>query len=165
MIQPLRTTLSRLRGLGVGLAIDDFGTGYSSLNRLHELPLTVLKIDREFVRAMSSGQGGEKVINAIIALAQSLGLTVIAEGASQVREVRRLLDFGCRYVQGFYFSQAVAYDAALHLLRQPVQSLGERFREVTAVWLAPVAQAADQRQAQAAGRSKVSRIGRWFGLH
>jgi len=165
MIQPLRNTLARLRGLGVGLAIDDFGTGYSSLNRLHELPLTVLKIDREFVRAMSSGQGGEKVINAIIALAQSLGLTVIAEGASQVREVRRLLDFGCRYVQGFYFSQAVAYDAALHLLRQPVQSLGERFREVTAVWLAPVAQAADQRQAQSAGRSKVSRIGKWFGLH
>ena len=166
MIQPLRATLARLRGLGVGLAIDDFGTGYSSLNRLHELPLTVLKIDREFVRAMSSGQGGEKVINAIIALAQSLGLTVIAEGASQAREVRRLLDFGCRYVQGFYFSQAVPFEAALHLLRQPVQSMGDRFREVTAVWLAPVAQAADLRQAQAAGRQRAtSRIGKWFGLH
>jgi diguanylate cyclase (GGDEF)-like protein/PAS domain S-box-containing protein len=166
MIQPLRTTLARLRGLGVGLAIDDFGTGYSSLNRLHELPLTVLKIDREFVRAMSSGQGGEKVINAIIALAQSLGLTVIAEGASQVREVRRLLDFGCRYVQGFYFSQAVPFEAALELLRKPVQQLGDRFRDVTAAWLQPVAQEADLRQQQAAvGRSKISRIGKWFGLH
>jgi diguanylate cyclase (GGDEF)-like protein/PAS domain S-box-containing protein len=165
MIQPLRNTLSRLRGLGVGLAIDDFGTGYSSLNRLHELPLTVLKIDREFVRAMSSGQGGEKVINAIIALAQSLGLTVIAEGASQVREVRRLLDFGCRYVQGFYFSQAVPYEAALHLLRQPVQALGDRFRDVTAAWLQPVPEASAVRQAQGNGRSKIARIGKWFGLH
>jgi EAL domain-containing protein (putative c-di-GMP-specific phosphodiesterase class I) len=166
MIQPLRGTLSRLRGLGVGLAIDDFGTGYSSLNRLHELPLTVLKIDREFVRAMSSGQGGEKVINAIIALAQSLGLTVIAEGASQVREVRRLLDFGCRYVQGFYFSQAVPYDAALQMLRQPVQVLGDRFRDVTAAWLAPAAQEADRLQAQGAAKPRAaSRLGRWFGLH
>ena len=169
MIQPLRTTLARLRGLGVGLAIDDFGTGYSSLNRLHELPLTVLKIDREFVRAMSSGQGGEKVINAIIALAQSLGLTVVAEGASQVREVRRLLDFGCRYVQGFYFSQAVPFESALVLLRQPVQALGDRFRDVTAAWLAPVAQAADARQAAKASRGGEQRLGqklgKWFGLH
>jgi diguanylate cyclase len=145
MIQPLRGTLSRLRGLGVGLAIDDFGTGYSSLNRLHELPLTVLKI---------------------IALAQSLGLTVIAEGASQVREVRRLLDFGCRYVQGFYFSQAVPYDAALQMLRQPVQVLGDRFRDVTAAWLAPAAQEADRLQAQGAAKPRAaSRLGRWFGLH
>ena len=161
--------LRTLKDIGVGLAIDDFGTGYSSLNRLHELPLTVLKIDREFVRAMSSGHGGEKVINAIIALAQSLGLTVIAEGASQVREVRRLLDFGCRYVQGFYFSQAVPYEAALHLLRQPVQSLGERFRDVTAAWLQPVPEpSAAARQAQKAGAgspSRIGRIGKWFGLH
>ncbi|HUR42401.1 MAG TPA: EAL domain-containing protein [Verrucomicrobiae bacterium] len=168
MIQPLRNTLARLRGLGVGLAIDDFGTGYSSLNRLHELPLTVLKIDREFVRAMTGGHGGEKVINAIIALAQSLGLMVIAEGASQVREVRRLLDFGCRYVQGFYFSQAVPFEAALALLRQPAQMFGDRFRDVTAAWLAPVAQAADVRQAQgnAGNRQRIgSRLGKWFGLH
>jgi diguanylate cyclase (GGDEF)-like protein/PAS domain S-box-containing protein len=167
MIQPLRSTLARLRGLGVGLAIDDFGTGYSSLNRLHELPLTVLKIDREFVRAMTSGQGGEKVINAIIALAQSLGFTVIAEGASQVKEVRRLLDFGCRYVQGFYFSQAVPFDAALHMLRQPVQTLGDRFREVTTAWMQPAVEAATARQAAGTpGRARIgSRLGKWFGLH
>ena len=163
MIQPLRSTLNRLRGLGVGLAIDDFGTGYSSLNRLHELPLTVLKIDRDFVRGMTSGQGGEKIINAIIALAQSLGLTVVAEGASQVREVRRLLDFGCRFVQGFYFSQAVPYDQALALLRQPTQLLGEKFREIAAAWLAPTTPEVRQ---TAQGSSRIgARIGKWFGLH
>jgi diguanylate cyclase (GGDEF)-like protein/PAS domain S-box-containing protein len=167
MIQPLRTTLARLRGLGVGLAIDDFGTGYSSLNRLHELPLTVLKIDREFVRAMSTGQGGEKIINAIIALGQSLGLTLIAEGASQVREVRRLLDFGCRYVQGFYFSQAVPFDAALAILRQPTETLGERFRDITAAWRTPALAEEARRQAQTGvpGSRFKARIGKWFGLH
>jgi diguanylate cyclase (GGDEF)-like protein/PAS domain S-box-containing protein len=164
MIQPLRNTLTRLRGLGVGLAIDDFGTGYSSLNRLHELPLTVLKIDRDFVRGMSAGQGGEKVINAIIALAQSLGFTVIAEGASQVKEVRRLLDFGCRYVQGFYFSQAVPFETALALLRQPIQLLGDRFRDITAAYLGatePVAELRPLKQA-ASSASISNRIGKWF---
>ena len=167
MIQPLRNTLTRLRGLGVGLAIDDFGTGYSSLNRLHELPLTVIKIDRDFVRGMSAGPGGEKIINAIIALSQSLGLTVVAEGASQVREVRRLLDFGCRYVQGFYFSQAVPYDAALGMLRQPTETLGAKFREITATWLAPSPQGDARQAAQAAaGGSRLgARIGKWFGKH
>jgi diguanylate cyclase (GGDEF)-like protein/PAS domain S-box-containing protein len=166
MIQPLRNTLTRLRGLGVGLAIDDFGTGYSSLNRLHELPLTVLKIDRDFVRGMSTGDGGEKIINAIIALAQSLGLTVVAEGASQAREVRRLLDFGCRYVQGFYFAQAVPFEAALALLRQPLQTMGDKFRDITAAFLAPAPLESRQQVAAAAGGTRFgTRIGKWFGLH
>ena len=160
MIQPLRSTLARLRGLGVGLAIDDFGTGYSSLNRLHELPLTVLKVDRDFVRAMSTG-GGDKVINAIIALAQSLGLTVVAEGASQAREVQRLLEFGCRYVQGFYFAQAVPFDTALDMLRRPMQTLGEQIRGITSGWAtsAPV----ESRRSES-GRIG-QRISKWFGLH
>ena len=122
-------------------------------------------VDREFVRAMSSGQGGEKVINAIIALAQSLGLTVVAEGASELREVRRLLDFGCRYVQGFFFSQAVPFESALAMLRQPAQQLGERFREVAAAWLVPPSEAADAqaRQGQTATSSRLTaRIGKWF---
>ncbi len=162
MIQPLRGTLARLRGLGVGLAIDDFGTGYSSLNRLHELPLTVLKVDRDFVRAMSTG-GGDKVINAIIALAQSLGLTVIAEGASQAREVQRLMDLGCRYVQGFYFAQAVPFDTALDMLRRPQQTLGEQIRGISSGWSTPPP--GESRHSTANSPRIVQRIGRWFGLH
>lgn len=136
-IGPLRNVLARLRGLGVGLAIDDFGTGYSSLSRLHELPLTVLKVDREFVQAMAQTQSGEKVVTAILALGGSLGLTVIAEGAGQMREARRLRDLGCRYVQGFYFSQAVPFDQALAMVREPQRFFGEKFSALDAAWIAP----------------------------
>ena len=163
MIGPLRGTLARLRGLGVGVAIDDFGTGYSSLSRLHELPVSVLKVDREFVRGMGA-QGGEKIINAIIALAQSLGLTLVAEGASQAREVRRLLDFGCRYVQGFYFAQAVPFETGLDMLRRPAEVLGDKFRDIAVAWFAPTENAGDRRHAKA-GESRIgAKLVRLFGL-
>jgi len=161
MIGPLRGTLARLRGLGVGVAVDDFGTGYSSLSRLHELPVSVLKVDREFVRGITAA-GGEKIINAIIALAQSLGLTLVAEGASQAREVRRLSDLGCRYVQGFYFSQPVPFEQALASARQGDGGFGEKFKEVSAGWLATPAAA---RPVQPAPATLGSRLGRFFGLH
>jgi len=162
MIGPLRGTLSRLRGLGVGVAVDDFGTGYSSLSRLHELPVSVLKVDREFVRGLAA-PGGEKVINAIIALAHSMGLTLVAEGASQAREVRRLHDLGCRYVQGFFFSQAVPFEQALTLTRQPEDWFGGKFREVAAGYLATDApeRAAEQPAASTLG----ARLSKFFGIH
>ena len=137
MITPLRNTLARLRGLGVGLAVDDFGTGYSSLSRLHELPLTVLKVDREFVQGMTQGKNSEKVIVAILALGHSLSLTVIAEGASQMREVRRLRDLGCRFIQGFYFAQAVPAETALAMVRDPARHFGAKFTELETAWTAP----------------------------
>jgi diguanylate cyclase (GGDEF)-like protein len=163
MIGPLRGTLARLRGLGVGVAVDDFGTGYSSLSRLHELPVSVLKVDREFVRGITAA-GGEKIINAIIALAQSLGLTLVAEGASQAREVRRLHDLGCRYVQGFYFSQPVPFEQALASARQPDGGFSEKFRDVAASWLATAA-APVERTETPEPATLGSRLGRFFGLH
>jgi EAL domain-containing protein (putative c-di-GMP-specific phosphodiesterase class I) len=165
MIGPLRGTLARLRGLGVGVAVDDFGTGYSSLSRLHELPVSVLKVDREFVRGITA-QGGEKIINAIIALAQSLGLTLVAEGASQAREVRRLQELGCRYVQGFYFSQAVPFEQALTLARAPDGGFADKFREVSAGWLTTGPTTQETRIARAAAASTLgARLGKFFGLH
>ena len=164
MIGPLRGTLARLRGLGVGVAVDDFGTGYSSLSRLHELPVSVLKVDREFVRGITA-TGGEKIINAIIALAQSLGLTLVAEGASQAREVRRLADLGCRYVQGFYFSQPVPFEQALAAARQPDGGFADKFREVQQGWLAAPAPVREEAQAAPQPATFGSRIGRFFGLH
>jgi diguanylate cyclase (GGDEF)-like protein/PAS domain S-box-containing protein len=162
MIGPLRGTLSRLRGLGVGVAIDDFGTGYSSLSRLHELPVSVLKVDREFVRGINAA-GGEKIINAIIALAESLELTLVAEGASQAREVRRLRDLGCRYVQGFYFSQPVPFEEALMATRQPGVGFADKFSDVAADWLAGTP--TERATPEAAPKTLGSRIGRLFGLH
>lgn len=112
-LERVQEPLRRLRAQGVGLYIDDFGTGYSALSRLHQAPLTAVKIDRTFVNAMSQGEGNEKVIRAILSLGSNLGLDVIAEGASTAEEVRRLQEFGCRMVQGFFFSEALPFDAAL----------------------------------------------------
>ena len=162
MIGPLRGTLQRLRGLGVGVAVDDFGIGYSSLSRLHELPVSVLKVDREFVRGIAAS-GGEKIINAIIALGQSLSLTLVAEGASQAREVRRLHDLGCRYVQGFYFSQAVPYEQALALASQPAGGFADKFREVSGYVATPAAPVAPA--PRPAPVRLGARIGKFFGLH
>jgi EAL domain-containing protein (putative c-di-GMP-specific phosphodiesterase class I) len=128
---PVADTLRRLREIGVGVYIDDFGTGYSSLSRLHELPVSVLKVDRDFVRAMSLGESGEKIVNSIIGLAQNLGLGVIAEGAASADDVRRLHHFGCHQVQGFYFSKAVPFEAAADMLRNP-QALTDKFIALSA---------------------------------
>jgi diguanylate cyclase (GGDEF)-like protein len=165
---PLRGVLTRLRGLGVGLAIDDFGTGYSSLSRLHELPLTVLKVDREFVQAMAQTKSGEKVVTAILALGANLGLTVIAEGAGQMREARRLRDLGCRYVQGFYFSQAVPFEQALAMVREPQHFFGEKFSALDAAWLAPAAAMpvpAAIKVADVEDTQPSPKQGKWFGRH
>lgn len=119
LIDPLRATLDRLRAMGVGLYVDDFGTGYSALSRLHDLPVTAVKIDREFIRGLSLGPGGEKTIRGILALARSLGLGAIAEGCSTATDVQRLYEMGCRQVQGFYFSKALPLEAAVQLAGDP----------------------------------------------
>ncbi|HVT36504.1 MAG TPA: EAL domain-containing protein [Nevskiaceae bacterium] len=118
-VEPVRETLRQLRLIGVGLYIDDFGTGWSSLSRLHDLPASVLKIDRDFVRAMSLGDGGEKIISSIVVLARNLGMGVVAEGASIADEVRHLHRLGCRYVQGYFFAHAMPFEGAAELLRDP----------------------------------------------
>lgn len=123
MTGPVSDALGELRDLGLDVCIDDFGTGYSSLSRLHELPITVLKIDRAFVRGMSLGEGGDKVIASIIALARSLGMKVIAEGAGSAEDVRQLYALGCMHIQGFYFSPGVPKAEVVRMLSHPEELL------------------------------------------
>lgn len=104
-------TLNQLKALGIQLYIDDFGTGYSSLSRLHELPIDVMKIDRSFVH-----QKKWSIISAIMILASSLGLEVIAEGVETIEEQIQLEKLGCRYLQGYFYSQPVDSEAATKLL-------------------------------------------------
>jgi diguanylate cyclase (GGDEF)-like protein/PAS domain S-box-containing protein len=104
------TRLVALHDLGIALALDDFGTGYSSLSYLHRFPIQILKIDRSFVTGMDEANvsaNGTPLINAIVSMAQSLGLDLVAEGIENESQRRRLCSLGCTYGQGFHLSRPV----------------------------------------------------------
>ena len=94
-------TLTRLRKLGVTLTMDDFGTGYSSLSYLKKFPFDKLKIDRSFIRDLDEDANAQPIVQAIIAMSQSLRLQVTAEGVETARQLDYLREEGCRFVQGF----------------------------------------------------------------
>jgi EAL domain-containing protein (putative c-di-GMP-specific phosphodiesterase class I) len=97
--------LTRLRLKGFKLAIDDFGTGYSSLLQLHRLPFSELKIDQSFVRNMGHSEEANLIVGAIINLAHSLKLELIAEGVESADLRDRLAELGCEMGQGYHFSR------------------------------------------------------------
>lgn len=103
----VRNTLERLGREGVLAQLDDFGTGYSSLSYLHQFPIHSLKIDQSFVRGLQAGQGGNgaPVVRAILALASSMGIQVIAEGVETESQRQALIELGCLYGQGFLFAR------------------------------------------------------------
>ncbi len=107
-LQNVIPSLHRLNEIGVEISIDDFGTGYSSLAYLTTLPISELKIDRSFVRELGVTPQSSAVVTAIIALARSLGLRVVAEGVESLRQLEVLHRLGCAVMQGFLFSRAVA---------------------------------------------------------
>jgi diguanylate cyclase (GGDEF)-like protein len=96
-------TLNRIKELGISIAIDDFGTGYSSLSYLKKLPVDKLKIDRSFIIDIPDNKEDAAITNAIIAIAKSLNLMVIAEGVETQKQKKYLISCGCRYIQGYLF--------------------------------------------------------------
>ena len=106
-LQHVMPILHRLKGAGVQISIDDFGTGYSSLAYLTSLPLSELKVDRSFVRDLGLTQQSSAIVTAIVALARSLGLRVVAEGVENLRQMEALRRLGCDLMQGFLFSKPV----------------------------------------------------------
>jgi len=119
-LQNVIPSLHRLNEIGVEISIDDFGTGYSSLAYLTTLPISELKIDRSFVRDLGITPQSSAVVTAIIALARSLGLRVIAEGVETLRQMEVLHRLGCGVMQGFLFSKAVLPDELQRWLEQTV---------------------------------------------
>ncbi len=110
--------LRELHKAGIHLAVDDFGTGYSSLAYLKHLPLNTLKIDRSFLSGTVPDKQDELIITAIIAMAHSMGLAVVAEGVENTAQKAFLAGLGCDEVQGYLLSKPVPEDAVIELLRR-----------------------------------------------
>lgn len=105
--------LQELRDLGFSIAVDDFGTGYSSLSYLSRFPIDQLKVDSSFVKEIVSIKENEFIVDAIINLAHSLRLTVVAEGVETPEQVELLTELGCDMIQGYVYSKAMAAEELL----------------------------------------------------
>ncbi|MGK5694693.1 EAL domain-containing protein [Streptomyces sp. URMC 128] len=111
--------MNALTDLGIRIAIDDFGTGYSSLSYLREFPISVLKIDKSFVDELGRSPEQYALVEGITHLADTLGLTVIAEGVENVRQQELLVSMGCRLAQGYLFAEPVTAEEAKQLVLAP----------------------------------------------
>ncbi len=117
-VEHIIATFQQLRDLGVKLAIDDFGTGYSSLSYLRRFPVDYVKIDRAFISGLGDGTEDAAIIQAIISMAHSLGLKVVAEGVENQSQLEFLRSHGCDEVQGYLISRPIEATAMAGILLQ-----------------------------------------------
>ena len=108
--------LRSLRADGVGIEMDDFGTGYSSLAYLQKLPIDTVKIDRSFINNIDSNPVDSAIVSAVVAMSQSMGLRVVAEGVETHAQLQALAGYGCAYAQGYYFSKPLRAEDCRKLL-------------------------------------------------
>ncbi len=118
--------LTRLRRLGVSIALDDFGTGYSSLSYLWKFPFDTVKIDRSFVSEMETEPKAAAIVNTIMALGKSLGVTITAEGVETQAQAQTLRNAGCDQAQGFLLGRPLSTVAANHLANDDLFAMEEQ---------------------------------------
>ena len=106
----IQRAVNYLHDAGFTILMDDFGSGYSSLNILKDVDLDVLKIDMKFFSKGNTAEKGAKIIDAVIRMAESLDMMVIAEGVEEKHQVDFLNDLGCDYIQGYYFGRPMSQD-------------------------------------------------------
>jgi EAL domain-containing protein (putative c-di-GMP-specific phosphodiesterase class I) len=102
-----REALAQLRECGIGIALDDFGTGYSSLTHLRQLLFDRIKIDRSFVAEVTTREECAAIVTAVIALGNTLGVSITAEGVETSEQLGVLRNAGCTEVQGYFFSKPI----------------------------------------------------------
>ncbi|CAN5185981.1 hypothetical protein BH10PSE7_BH10PSE7_12280 [soil metagenome] len=117
-LEMVKSVLHSIQSMGVKIALDDFGTGYSSLNHLRELSLDKVKIDRSFIQSMRDDPESVKLVNAILGLTRSLGLPTTAEGLEDAEAVKRVIEAGCEFGQGYFFGKAMSPADALLYVNQ-----------------------------------------------
>jgi len=115
-IQAMSKVLRGIRALGIDLSIDDFGTGYSSLSYLKRLPVSTLKVDREFVKGLPDDKEDRTITGLIVTMAGALKHKVVVEGVETIEQLSFLADIGCDYAQGFYYSEPVPADELMLML-------------------------------------------------
>jgi EAL domain-containing protein (putative c-di-GMP-specific phosphodiesterase class I) len=117
-VEDIIEKMGALKAKGIGFSLDDFGTGYSSLSYLKRLPLDQLKIDQSFVRSIVTDPNDAAIARLVIVLAETLGLSVIAEGVELQAQADFLARQGCHAYQGFLFSKPVPLEAFETLVHQ-----------------------------------------------
>lgn len=120
---PVTPVLEQMRGLGFQLAMDDFGTGHSSLSCLHQFPIDVLKIDRSFVESLDQHIEFAAVIQAIVTLAHTLELSVVAEGIETMEQLAVLQSLDCDQLQGYLFAKPLPLRELIEFIRRPRELL------------------------------------------
>jgi c-di-GMP phosphodiesterase len=129
-IESAKQILYSLKQLGIGIAIDDFGIGHSSMNYLKQLPVDILKIDKQFTAGIPQDKVDIAIVDALVALAVSLNLKVVAEGVESAIQFEYLQYKLCHHVQGYLFSAALSASQTTAFMAEFPESIPSVFRKI-----------------------------------